>query len=133
MGDHPNVARTRQALDALASGDMDAYREFISENIVWHVGGDHPFTGDYRGRDALFEYFQKVDELTDGSLQVDREEILADDTHAAVFARVTAQRERRSLDVVLAQALTVDKDGRLTEYWALANDQRSVDEFWSTA
>jgi hypothetical protein len=35
------------------------------------------------------------------------------------------------MDVLLAEALTLDPIGRWTEYWALANDQDAVDAFWS--
>ena len=131
MDEHANVARVREALDTFARGDLDGYREYFADDVVWHVGGQHPLSGDYRGRDALFEYFNKVRELTGGTLKVEPSEILADDSNTAVFARVSAQRDGRNLDVTMAQAFTFDADGKWSEYWAFSSDQPSVDAFWS--
>jgi len=57
--------------------------------------------------------------------------VLASDHHTALFTRATAQRVGRTLDVVLAQALTVRSDGQWSEYWVCANDQDAEDTFWS--
>ena len=97
----------------------------------WHVGGNHPLSGDYRGRDAIFEYFETVRGLTGGGLRSEPHDILADDSHGGVFTRVTADRGDRHLDVVLAQAYRINPDGKFTEYWALADDQDAVNAFWS--
>jgi hypothetical protein len=47
--------------------------------------------------------------------------------------RITGERDDRKLDVVLAQALSFDENGRWTEYWALADEQDKVDAFWADA
>jgi ketosteroid isomerase-like protein len=131
MTEHPNVARARGAFETFNRGDFGAYRQFFTEDVVWHVGGNHPLSGDYRGRDALFAYFDKVRQLTGGSLRTTPQDILADDAHCGVFTRVTAERDGRKLDVVQAQAFRVNADGKFSEYWALADDQDAVDAFWS--
>ena len=56
--------------------------------------------------------------------------ILASDKHTSMYVRVTGTRDGRSLDVTLAEALTVGPDGRWTEFWSLAEDQDAVDAFW---
>jgi ketosteroid isomerase-like protein len=126
-----NLTRAREAFDAFSRGDFQAYRNYFADDVVWHVSGNHPLSGSYRGKEALFEYFDRVRELTDASLRVEPESVSADDGHVGVFARVTAERDGRRLDVTMAQAFTVDADGKWTEYWAMANDQAAVDEFWS--
>jgi ketosteroid isomerase-like protein len=131
MAEHPNVARARQAFATFNRGDFAAYEQFFTDDVVWHVGGNHALSGDYQGRDALFAYFDKVRQLTGGSLRTAAQDILADETHCGVFTRVTAEREGRQLDVVQAQAFRVNADGRFSEYWALADDQEAVDAFWS--
>jgi ketosteroid isomerase-like protein len=113
------------------SGDLEEYRRFFTDDLVWHVGGHHPMSGDYRGLEAAFAYFERVRQLTDGTLRSIPEDILADDTHIGVFTHVTAERGGRHLDVLMAQAFRVNPDGRFTEYWALADDQEAVDAFWS--
>lgn len=133
MGEHPNAARVREAFAAFNRGDVEGMRPFLAEDIVWHVGGDHPLSGDYRGREEVLAYVARVVELTGGTLAGEPLDILVDDTHAGVFQRVTATRDGRKLDVELAQALTFDDDGRWTEYWALADEQDEVDAFWADA
>ncbi len=131
--EHPNVARARQALEAFTKRDLDAYSEFFAEDVVWHVGGYHPLSGDYKGRNALFGYFERVAELSGGTLRVEPLSILGSDRHLAMSTRATGSRAGHHLDVLLAQAFSIGADGKFTEYWALADDQEAVDRFWSAS
>ena len=131
MDEHPNVPKIRSALEVYNSGDHDAMREFLADDIVWHVGGNHEMSGDYRGVESVVDYFRDVRKATAGTLQVEPVEVLANDRHASIFMHVTAHRDVRRLDVLLAEALSLDARGRWNEYWALANDQDAVDAFWS--
>jgi ketosteroid isomerase-like protein len=133
VDEHPNAARVRQGFEAFNRGDPEVMRSFIAEDILWHVGGDHPLSGDYRGREAALEYVARVVELTGGTLRGEPLDILVNDRHAGVFMHVTGERDGKRLDVVLAQALTFDEHGRWTEYWALADEQDEVDSFWAGA
>jgi hypothetical protein len=55
----------------------------------------------------------------------------ANDEYCAIFARVTAQRDGKQLDVQMAQCFGYDAEGRWAEYWAMADDQAAVDAFWA--
>ncbi len=70
MTEHRNAIRTRQYLETFARGDLEALRDFFADDIVWHVAGSHPLSGDYHGKDELISYFQKARESTGGSLNV---------------------------------------------------------------
>ena len=131
MDEHPNVPKIRSALEVYNSGDHDAMREYLANDIVWHVGGSHEMSGDYQGIEAVVDYFRDVRKATAGTLQVEPVELLANDRHASIYMHVTAHRDVRTLDVLLAEALALDARGRWSEYWALANDQDAVDAFWS--
>jgi hypothetical protein len=131
LHEHRNIAMIRRALEVYNSGDHDAMRGFLADDILWHVGGNHEMSGDYVGIEAVVDYFRRVRRETAGTLQVEPAEILANDRHASIFMRVSAYRDVRWMDVLLAEALTLDSNGRWTEYWALANDQDAVDAFWS--
>jgi uncharacterized protein len=133
MAAHPNVERIRDGFEAFNRGDFDAMRPLLAEDIVWHVGGDHPLSGNYRGRDAVLEYCARVLELTGGTLRGEPVEILANDRDGGVFMHITGERDDRKLDVVLAQALSFDESGHWIEYWALADEQNKVDAFWADA
>ncbi len=126
-----DIARARESIDVYNRGDFEALRAFYHEDIVWHVGGDHPLSGTYEGRNALFEYFTRVRELTGGTLRLHPASIVAFDDHIALFTRVTAQRGSKALDVVLSQTFRIGPDGRWIEYRAVPDDQDAIDEFWS--
>lgn len=128
--EHAGTTRARDYLATYAAGDTAALRDFFADDVVWHVGGKHALSGDYRGREALFDYFDKVRELTGGTLTVEEEHVLASDQHTAMFTRVRGAREGRQLDVSMAQTFRTGPDGRWTEYFAMADDQAAVDAFW---
>jgi ketosteroid isomerase-like protein len=131
VAEHPNVQRIRDALDAYNAGDLDRMRAFIAEDILWHVGGAHPLSGDYRGLDEVIRYYEGVKEQTGGTLTLEPIDVLANDEHGAIFMRVRGERDGRTIDVELAEALTFDDQGRWAEYWALADEQETVDAFWA--
>jgi ketosteroid isomerase-like protein len=131
MTEHPGVEGARASIEAFNRGDMTALREFYADDVVWHVGGTHGLSGDYRGRDELFGYFAKVREMTGGTLRLEPEAILTSEEHTAIFMKVSGQRDGKTLGVTLAEAFTMGPDGRWTEFWSLADDQDAVDTFWS--
>jgi ketosteroid isomerase-like protein len=128
---NPNRERLQAFLDAYGAKDRDAVGEALAEEAVWHVGGTHRLSGDYRGREAILEYFDRTAAETAQSLRLEPVELMADDRHGAAFLRVTATRGEKRLDVTMAEAFRFDEDGRITEFWAHATDQGAIDAFWS--
>jgi ketosteroid isomerase-like protein len=51
-------------LDAYGREEREAMLDSLAENAVWHVGGTHRFSGDYRGREAILGYFDAVRQET---------------------------------------------------------------------
>ena len=129
--DHPNVERLRTFLVAYAAGDVAAIRAALAADAVWHVGGTHRFSGDLRGRDDICAYFGEVGRETDGSMQLEPLELMANDQRGAAFLRVVADRDTRHLDVVMAEAFEFDTNGHIKQFWAHATDQDSIDAFWA--
>lgn len=131
MAEHPAVSQARAYLDTYGQGDLEALRAFFVDDVVWHVGGNHPLSGDYRGKESLFAYLRDVRESTGGSLALTPEAVLGNDRHVAMFVRVQGERNDKTLDVSMAEMVTVAPDGRWSEFWAMADDQDAVDAFWS--
>jgi ketosteroid isomerase-like protein len=127
---HPNAERLGTFLDAFAARDAERIRGTLAPDAVWHVGGTHQFSGDYRGTDAILEYFGRVNAETTGTLRLDPIEVLANDQRGAAFLRVTAERGERHLEVTMAEAIEFDGDGRIREFWAHATDQNAINSFW---
>jgi ketosteroid isomerase-like protein len=130
VAEHPIAGRVREALDAFTRGDFETLGTFLAEDVVWHVGGSHRLSGDYRGRAAALAYCAEAFALSGGTLHGEPFEILASERHAGVFNRVTGEHGDRKLDALLAQAIRFDDEGLWAEYWALADNQDEVDAFW---
>lgn len=128
---HANVGRLEAFLEAYAAGDTDGMKTCLAEDAIWHVGGTHRLSGEYRGVPAILEYFQRVGEETGGTLRLQRLELLANDRRGAAFLQVMGDRGERRLDVTMAEAFRFDDEGRIEEFWAHATDQDAIDRFWS--
>jgi len=128
---HPNVKRLETFLDAYAENDVPGIRNCLADDAVWHVGGTHRLSGDYRGAASILEYFERVGEETGRTLHLERLELLANDERGAAFLRVTGERGGHHLDVTMAEAFQFDDSGRIKEFWAHATDQDAIDRFWS--
>jgi ketosteroid isomerase-like protein len=122
------VRRLEAWLDAYGTNDRQTMLDSLADDAVWHVGGTHRHSGDYRGRDAILGYFDAIRDATADTMRL---ELLANDRHGAAFLRVTAERDGRRLDTVAADAFRFDADGRIVEFWASNANQSAIDEFWS--
>ena len=128
---HPNAARARKYVDTFASATPEELSGFLADDIVWRVGGNHPLSGVYRGKEAVVNYLMETKSRSDGTVKLSADSILADDQHVALFLRVAGQRDGRQLDTTLAEVIKVDGDGRWKELWSLSASQRDVDAFWA--
>lgn len=125
------VRRLEAWLAAYGGRDRDTMLDSLADDAVWHVGGTHRLSGDYRGRDAILGYFDAVRQETTDSMRLEPLEVLANDRHGAAFLRVTAERNGKRMDTVVADAFRFDGQGRIVEFWAHSADQPAIDEFWS--
>jgi ketosteroid isomerase-like protein len=131
MAEHPNIAILRRGYDAFATGDVGTVSELIAPDAVWHVGGHHPFSGEYKGRDRVLGFFASLIQDTEGTLAFEVHDVLANDDHAIVLVQEKAQRKGRRLNTREVHVYHVDGEGRATEFWEFTEDQVSYDAFWS--
>ncbi len=134
MAEHPNAALHRKGHEAFSTGDMATLTELIAEDTLWHTAGRSPIAGDYRGRDAVFEFLAKLAELSEGTMKIQDHDFLASDEHAdqhtvALF-NITAARAGKTLDANYCEVVHW-RDGQVVEDWGFAFDQYAFDEFWS--
>jgi ketosteroid isomerase-like protein len=131
MAEHPNVTRTREYLDTFARGNLQGLRPFFSDDVVWHVAGNHDLSGDYAGKDELIGYFETARQRSGGSLRLEPTSIMANDGYVVIMLKVTGERKGKTLEIEMAEAFSVRPDGTWSEFWAMPDDQDGVDEFWS--
>lgn len=127
---HPNKEAIRRGYQACAQGDMGAISELMADDIVWHSGGDTILTGDYKGREAVLEWFARLAQESGGAFGAEVHDVLANDEHAVALVTTSATRNNKSFEVRAAQIFHVS-DGQITESWSFAEDQDALDEPWS--
>jgi ketosteroid isomerase-like protein len=131
MSEHPNAIRIRDLFAAFRARDIDAIRDAISETAVWHFPGETGrLAGSHSGHDGIFGFLARVSELTDGTFELDLEEVLANDRYAVAFFRGHGRRLGRELDNPTCLKIQI-REGRMTEVWEFVWDLYAVDHFWS--
>ena len=130
MADHPNVERMRKGYDAFGRGDMDYLRnEMFADDVVFHVTGDNPLAGDYKGIDEVFGFFGRLMEMSGGTFSLEVHDVLANDEHGVGLVRTRAEREGKRIDINASHVFHL-RDGKITENWTLVEDSRPFDDFW---
>jgi len=127
---HPNEDLVRRGYAAFGTGDFATLRELFADDLVWHVGGRSPLTGDYKGKDEVLGFFAQLAERAGGTFHLDIHDALANDEHVVALVAVTAEREGKTLNDNGAQVFHV-QGGKVTESWFHPGDQYASDEFWS--
>jgi ketosteroid isomerase-like protein len=127
MAGHPNVARIMDGYAAFAKGDFAVLNDLFAEDVLWHEPGRNQLAGDYRGREAVYEFFGRLLELTEGSLRLDIQTVFADDVHGVALVVSSASRGGRSVTANDAHIFRL-RDGVVVEFWNASTNPYAYDE-----
>lgn len=125
-----NQALIERAYDAFARGDIPAVLQVIAEDILWHVPGRGPISGDYHGHAEVLGFFQHFMELSEATFRITVDEVLAKGDRVIVLVTESARRKGREWSSPQVHAWTV-QNGKATVFWQFQGDQQTEDEFWS--
>jgi ketosteroid isomerase-like protein len=127
MDEHPNVTLAREGFDALSTGDMQWLQDHLTDDIVWHVGGNSRAAGSYRDKDAVMQY---MGQSAGGSMDVDIHDVVGNDDH--VVSLGTAKLWAADGDSVEYKFVNVFhvRDGKIAEAWGLAENDAETDAFF---
>ena len=132
---HPNVQLLRDFYEAqgrfyAGEAGPEAVTDLLADDIAWHVPGSNAIAGDYRGRDAVLDYFARRRDKADRSFRVTVRRTLADDEYVLQLAggRATLGGRVREWETVGVYRIA---DGRIAECWLVPFDQRAFDEIWT--
>jgi len=125
-----NATLIRNAYDAFSRGDIGGVFSAFAEDILWHIPGRGPISGDYRGHAEVLGFFQHFMELSSGTFRLRVDDILAKDDRVVVLCTESAQRGGRSWSSPQVHVWTI-RDGRAAIFWQYQGDQQTEDEFWS--
>jgi ketosteroid isomerase-like protein len=114
---------------AYAAMDLAAIDASMPEDGVMHVSGNHPLSGDYRGKAAAWQYLAKVAEVGGGNGGFDVHSITTDGAGHGV-ALLTGRIGDYVRPVIRIWHV---QDGRITEFWDAYLDAAAEDAFWRDA
>jgi ketosteroid isomerase-like protein len=126
------LARLHQAQAAFyAGGPPEPLHDVLTDDILWVVPGRNAIAGEYRGLDAVIDYFTRRRELADRSFRMHPGDLLVGDgDHVAALTDGTA-----TIDGVEHRWSTVGlyrlRDDRVAACWLLPLDAAAFDAIWS--
>ena len=90
--DHPNATAYRRTADAFRVGDREALAALIDEDVVWHIPGSGPLAGDIHGREALFRFFDRLRDVTEGTFTIEEHDVLGSDEHVVALSDLVSRQ-----------------------------------------
>ena len=124
---HPNEQMLRNAVDCFVRGDLDELSQYLEEDIVVHVPGNHSLAGDYKGRDSFYaDFIGRMMEITGGTFQLEPHDILASDDHAVGIYMMRAQRDGKSYEWRHVNVYHV-RDGKIFETFVNPFDREIIE------
>jgi ketosteroid isomerase-like protein len=107
-----------------------AIRPLLSPQVVWHVAGQNPLAGSFRGHTEVFEAMRRYAQRSEGTLRLNTQSILGAGLHAVAIHAATANRDDKSYSAHEIDVFHVE-DGLITEMWSFSEDQAATDAMWS--
>lgn len=122
---HANIALIEGAYESFAAGDIASIMEIWTDDIAWHISGDHPLAGDHAGKEAVAAFLGGVMQQTGGTFRAELQNVLADDTNGYSLHKATATKDGAQVESweILGYGF---RDGKVAEIWSFSYDQRMV-------
>jgi ketosteroid isomerase-like protein len=114
-----------------SGGSAEALHEVLTDDILWVVPGANAVAGEYRGFDAVLDYFARRRDLADRTFRMHPGDVLVGhDDHVAVLTDGTA-----TIDGVEHRWSTVGlyrlRGDRVAACWLLPLDPAAFDAIWA--
>jgi ketosteroid isomerase-like protein len=114
-----------------AGGSAEALYDVLTDDVLWVVPGRNAIAGEYRGIDAVLDYFTRRRDLANRTFRMHPRDILTGDgDHVAALTDGTAVIDgaERSWSTVGLYRLRED---RVSACWLLPLDLAAFDAIWS--
>ena len=125
-----NIATIRRGYEAFGKGDIETLKTLFAPNANWHAVRTGVLPGNYRGAQAILEFFGQFAQETQGSMRVELLTMAASGDHVFVLDRATGKRKGKTLDAKEVLVFKLDK-GVVTEVTDFQFDLPAVAQFWS--
>jgi ketosteroid isomerase-like protein len=130
MDEHPNAIAYRRAADAFRARDVDALRDLIADEVVWHVPGGNPLAGEIHGRESLVDWFRRLREATHDTFTLEEHDVVGNDDHVVALSTMSAVRDGQPVVVHVISVLHY-RNGMQHERWIHPTDLDAWDRMLS--
>jgi len=115
--------------EALLKGDFKSVFETMSDNIVWHMGGEGPLSGIVKGKEALGERLGEFTKRSNGTFRVITNWAASNDCFVVASVVSLAEKEDQKLNNPGIDLFRIE-NGKIQEVWTFAEQQEKEDKFW---
>jgi len=112
-----------------AGGPVEPVAELLAADIVWHVPGSSPIAGEYRGREAVLDYFTTRRRLAGGAMKITKHAELAGTDVLVQLADGSVTSNGEEIAWRTAGVYRV-AGGRIAEAWLVPLEAAAFDEAW---
>jgi uncharacterized protein len=125
-----NIEVMRRGYEAFAKGDIETLKTLFSTHANWNQTETGVLPGNYRGAQAILEYFGQLAHESQGSLRVEPQTMAASGDHVFVLERVTGTRKGKTLDTTDVLVFKLN-NGVVTEVTNFPSNHPADVQFWS--
>jgi uncharacterized protein len=123
------IRRLRASYEDMVGGDDGAATRLLTPRAAWHVPGHSQVAGTYVGPAAVAGYLRQLRELTDGTLNIQVQDVTVQSGSLLVWQRASATRDGTKLDIDECVILKLHGE-RVGQAWLSPADQAAHDQFW---
>ena len=127
---HPNETMIRSAFDAFMRGDVEAARSSFDRDVLWHVSGRGPLSGDFRGFDAVARWGAQLYEKSGGTIREELHDVVANESTELQWVTYRATRGGKSIEDESVNVFRI-RGGKIVECWVYFGKPYEFDNFWS--
>jgi ketosteroid isomerase-like protein len=111
------------------TGDA-AERANIAQDIVWHVPGHNPVSGEYRGFKAFTELMpSQMAPLIRWDFTLG--DVMVNGNYVMTTFHLQGERKNKTVDLKGGHLFRLNDEGNVLEGWGFTDDQDALDEFFS--
>lgn len=105
-------------------------KELIASDIVWHVPGHNPVSGEYRGAGEYFETMvSRMAPLDRWEFSVER--VMVNGDYVVTQIHVVGARKGKTIDTAGSHILRFNAHNQIVEGWGFTDRQAELDEFFA--
>lgn len=116
--EHPNVVVVNRMTKAIFDQDHDALAAIFTDDLLFHLRGGHPMTGDHNGLGGFLGVLGSIFDMTGAKIDLAQQFCVGADGWATEWEHATLGRPRDDATVESRNAFVYRFDGdRIAEMW----------------